>query len=107
MLSSLEDGGFLCINREMSDGTVQYQTIVVKIGSSSLTSDEGGLNRSKIVFFAAELARLHRQGFQLLLVTSGAVAAGFREIGYAARPKNVHEKQASASCRASLANAGL
>lgn len=97
MLSSLEDGGFLCINREMSDGTVQYQTIVVKIGSSSLTSDEGGLNRSKIVFFAAELARLHGQGFQLLLVTSGAVAAGFREIGYTARPKNVHEKQASAA----------
>jgi glutamate 5-kinase len=73
------------------------QTIVVKIGSSSLTSDEGGLNRSKISFFADELAKLHLQGFQVLLVTSGAVAAGFREMGYASRPKHVHEKQASAS----------
>ncbi|MFH5182864.1 glutamate 5-kinase [Paenibacillus sp. TAB 01] len=73
------------------------QTIVVKIGSSSLTSDEGGLNRSQIAFFASELARLQHQGFQVLLVTSGAVAAGFREMGYLSRPKNLHEKQASAS----------
>ncbi|MFB6363842.1 glutamate 5-kinase [Paenibacillus elgii] len=73
------------------------QTIVVKIGSSSLTSDEGGLNRAKIAFFAAELAALHHQGFPMLLVTSGAVAAGFRELGYASRPKLLHEKQASAS----------
>jgi glutamate 5-kinase len=96
MLSSLEDGGYLCINTESSDPSMQ-QTIVVKIGSSSLTSDEGGLNRSKIVFFAAELVRLHQRGLQVLLVTSGAVAAGFREMGYASRPKNVHEEQASAS----------
>ena len=73
------------------------QTIVIKIGSSSLTSDEGGLNRNNIVFFASELARLHRQGYQVLLVTSGAVAAGFREMGYISRPKILHEKQASAS----------
>lgn len=73
------------------------QTIVVKIGSSSLTSDEGGLNRAKIQFFAAELAELRRQGHAVLLVTSGAVAAGFREMGYAVRPKLLHEKQASAS----------
>ncbi|MFE5319828.1 glutamate 5-kinase [Paenibacillus sp. NPDC056579] len=73
------------------------QTIVIKIGSSSLTSDEGGLNRSKIVFFASELSQLHKQGYQVLLVTSGAVAAGFREMGYITRPKLLHEKQASAS----------
>jgi glutamate 5-kinase len=76
---------------------MQQQTIVVKIGSSSLTSDEGGLNRNRIVFFASELARLHQRGFQVLLVTSGAVAAGFREMGYPKRPKYVHEKQASAA----------
>ncbi|NHN28610.1 glutamate 5-kinase [Paenibacillus agricola] len=76
---------------------MQQQTIVVKIGSSSLTSDEGGLNRSRIVFFATEIAGLHQRGFQVLLVTSGAVAAGFREMGYPKRPKNVHEKQASAA----------
>ncbi|MFK7695755.1 glutamate 5-kinase [Paenibacillus sp. HJGM_3] len=71
--------------------------IVVKIGSSSLTSDEGGLNRDKIEYFASELAALRELGYQVLLVTSGAVAAGFRRIGYPRRPKLVHEKQASAA----------
>ncbi|AZN42056.1 glutamate 5-kinase [Paenibacillus albus] len=73
------------------------ETIVVKIGSSSLTSEEGGINKERIAFFASELASLHEAGFQVLLVTSGAIAAGFKKIGYAARPKLVHEKQAAAA----------
>jgi glutamate 5-kinase len=73
------------------------ERIVIKIGSSSLTSEEGGLNRERIGFFAKELAHLHAAGHQLLLVTSGAVAAGFKEIGYPSRPKLVHEKQAAAA----------
>lgn len=73
------------------------ERIVVKIGSSSLTSDEGGLNRARIEYFAGELAALHRTGRQVLLVTSGAVAAGFRKIGYPARPRLLHEKQAAAA----------
>lgn len=71
--------------------------IVVKIGSSSLTSSEGGLNREAVAYFATELAGLIQAGYQPLLVTSGAVAAGFREIGYPERPKLLHEKQASAA----------
>lgn len=71
--------------------------IVVKIGSSSLTGPEGGLNREAIAFFAAEIAGLRKQGAEVLLVTSGAVAAGFRSIGYPVRPKLLHEKQAAAS----------
>lgn len=71
--------------------------IVVKIGSSSLTSGQGGLNREKVGFFADELSALQRAGHQVLLVTSGAVAAGFTTIGYAKRPKLLHEKQASAA----------
>lgn len=71
--------------------------IVVKIGSSSLTSESGGLNRAQISFFASELAQLHKEGHSLLLVTSGAVAAGFRPMGFTNRPKLVHEKQASAA----------
>jgi glutamate 5-kinase len=73
------------------------QRIVVKIGSSSLTSEEGGLNPDKIAYFSRELSFLQDQGFQVLLVTSGAVAAGFRHIGYAKRPKLLHERQASAA----------
>lgn len=73
------------------------QRIVVKIGSSSLTSDTGGLNPDKIRFFASELAQLKQDGHQVLLVTSGAVAAGFTSLGYRTRPKVLHEKQAAAA----------
>ncbi len=71
--------------------------VVVKIGSSSLTSVEGGLNRDAVAFFASEIAALKREGYEILLVTSGAVAAGFRAIGYSFRPKLLHEKQAAAA----------
>ncbi len=71
--------------------------IVVKIGSSSLTSEDGGLNKQHVRFFADELAALHASGHQVLLVTSGAIAAGFRRLGYTSRPKLVHEKQAAAA----------
>ncbi|SDR78425.1 glutamate 5-kinase [Paenibacillaceae bacterium GAS479] len=73
------------------------QRRIVKIGSSSLTSPEGGLNKKQLAFYAAELASLHRQGHEVLLVTSGAVAAGFKVIGYESRPKLLHEKQAAAA----------
>ncbi|WP_438351790.1 glutamate 5-kinase [Paenibacillus sp. FA6] len=71
--------------------------IVIKIGSSSLTFAEGALNREAIHFFAGEMASLKAAGHEILLVTSGAVAAGFREIGYPSRPRLLHEKQAAAA----------
>ena len=73
------------------------QTIVIKIGSSSLTTVHGELNRDRIEYFAGELSKLQSDGNQVLLVTSGAVAAGFSRIGYKNRPKILHEKQASAA----------
>ncbi len=73
------------------------ERVVVKIGSSSLTSEEGGLNRHKIRYLASELAKLQMAGYEVILVSSGAVAAGFKEIGYPSKPKAVHEKQASAA----------
>jgi glutamate 5-kinase len=71
--------------------------IVVKIGSSSLTTHNGGLDKGRIRFYAAELAGLQQAGYQTLLVTSGAVAAGFSALGYKTRPKLLHEKQAAAA----------
>lgn len=71
--------------------------IVIKIGSSSLTTPEGGINEEAIRYFAAELASLYGAGYQPILVTSGAVAAGFREMGFHERPHLLHEKQAAAA----------
>ncbi|WP_166239488.1 glutamate 5-kinase [Paenibacillus turpanensis] len=76
---------------------MKEQRIVVKIGSSSLTIPEGGLNRDRIDYFAGELVALREKGWQVLLVTSGAVAAGYTRIGYEQRPKLLHEKQAAAA----------
>ncbi|MBD2845100.1 glutamate 5-kinase [Paenibacillus sp. IB182496] len=73
------------------------ETIVVKIGSSSLTTEGGGLSADRVALYAGEIAALHRTGCRVLLVTSGAVAAGFRRIGYATRPRHLHEKQAAAA----------
>ncbi|WP_246246758.1 glutamate 5-kinase [Paenibacillus lemnae] len=71
--------------------------IVVKIGSSSLTTTEGGLHPQAVQFYTSELAELRDAGHEVLLVTSGAVAAGFRKIGYTTRPRLLHEKQAAAA----------
>jgi len=76
---------------------MDLKRIVIKIGSSSLTSNKGGLDPAQISFFASELATLQRAGYAPLLVTSGAVAAGFGALGYKSRPKLLHEKQASAA----------
>lgn len=73
------------------------QAIVIKIGSSSLTAADGGLDRNRVAYFAAEISGLKARGYAPLLVTSGAVAAGFRAIGLAGRPKLLHEKQAAAA----------
>lgn len=73
------------------------QRIVMKIGSSSLTSDNGGLDRDRVSFYVREMIALRQRGAQVVLVTSGAVAAGFRHIGYRERPKQLHEKQAAAA----------
>ncbi|GAC42049.1 glutamate 5-kinase [Paenibacillus popilliae ATCC 14706] len=76
---------------------IDLQRIVIKIGSSSLTSDHGGLDRDRVSFYVREMISLRQRGAQVVLVTSGAVAAGFRHIGYPERTKHLHEKQAAAA----------
>ncbi|MDP5273883.1 glutamate 5-kinase [Chengkuizengella axinellae] len=73
------------------------QRIVVKIGSSSLTTAEGELDYAKIEYFTSEIVQLRKSGYQVLFVSSGSVAAGFKLIGYRNRPKLLQEKQASAA----------
>lgn len=80
--------------------------IVVKIGSASLTTEEGGLDRRAISFFADEIASLSAQGHEVLLVTSGAVAAGFREIDTRAVP-NRYMRNKYRRCRSGSADAGI
>ena len=71
--------------------------IVVKIGSSSLTYKTGKLNIGQIEALVRQLADLHNQGLDVLLVSSGAVGAGMGKLGFAQKPRTMPEKQAAAA----------
>jgi len=70
---------------------------VVKIGSALLTDDGTGLNESIIGSLADQIVALRERNRDVVLVSSGAVAAGVARLGWAARPQRVHELQAAAA----------
>jgi glutamate 5-kinase len=76
--------------------------IVIKIGSSSLTSPHGEISRRKLEKLVDEIVQLKDEGYDVLIVSSGAVAAGYRKLGLKERPDNLPEKQAAASIGQSL-----
>ena len=72
--------------------------IVVKIGSSSLTHEATGrLNLKKLEILVRELADLHNQGKDVIVVSSGAIAVGRSAMGIHRRPEELAEKQACAA----------
>src|SRR3989344_3893661 len=71
--------------------------VVVKIGSALLTRNGQGLNRDAIEEWVNQLAQLRARGVEIVLVTSGAVAAGMQRLGRASRPHALHELQAMAA----------
>ena len=71
--------------------------IVIKIGSSTLACADGGLDRVLAADLARQIAGLRADGWQPVLVTSGAIAAGFRALGMESRPTDMPSLQASAS----------
>jgi len=92
--------------------------VVVKIGTSSITDDEGAVNRATIAKLCREVAALRANGSDVVIVTSGAIAAGLPELGLggANRPSDAVTLQAVATVgqlalmevyRAELASHGL
>lgn len=71
--------------------------IVVKIGSALLTNDGRGLDEAAIGGWVDQIAALHGRGIEVVLVSSGAVAAGMVRLGWNVRPSAVHELQAAAA----------
>ncbi len=71
--------------------------IVVKIGSAVLVGSDGGLDRARIEAIADEIAAQHTAGREMVVVTSGAVAAGVVRLALAQRPKIIPHKQAAAA----------
>ena len=71
--------------------------IVVKVGTSTLTHSTGLLNYKHIESLIRQLADIHNQGIQVVLVTSGAIGAGMGKLGHTIRPETIPEKQAAAA----------
>jgi glutamate 5-kinase len=71
--------------------------IVVKVGSSTLTHDTGNLNLNRIEKLVRQLVDIHNRNIEIVLVSSGAIAAGRGKLGLKTRPKTMPEKQAAAA----------
>jgi glutamate 5-kinase len=70
---------------------------VIKIGSALLTDDGRGLNTQAIAAWVEQIAALRRQGRELVLVSSGAVAEGMSRLGWKQRPHELYALQAAAA----------
>jgi len=71
--------------------------VVVKVGSSSLTTADGGIDEGRIAALAGVLAARVRAGSQVVLVSSGAIAAGLAPLALPRRPRDLATQQAAAS----------
>jgi len=71
--------------------------VVVKVGSSSLTTADGEIDGDRIDALTAALAARHRDGGQVVLVSSGAIASGLVPLGLSRRPRDLATQQAAAS----------
>ncbi len=71
--------------------------VVVKVGSSSLTTPDGEIATDRIEALVAALAGRHRDSTQLILVSSGAIASGLAPLGLTRRPSDLATQQAAAS----------
>lgn len=73
------------------------RTIVVKIGTNVLSRDDDTLDHERIAELAGQIHAIRESGRQVVLVSSGAVAAGLGLLGLASRPRDLSHLQASAA----------
>ena len=70
---------------------------VVKIGSALLTNEGQGLDLERMDDWVTQMCQLRKQGIEVVLVSSGAVAAGMEQLGWLERPAALHQLQAAAA----------
>lgn len=81
----------------MRDSITNTRRWVVKVGSSLVTNNGLGLDLAAIERWAGQLVAMQKQGIQVVLVSSGAVAEGVARLNLKSRPKQVHLQQAAAA----------
>lgn len=85
------------MSKTKTEGKFTYRRIVAKVGTSSLTAGSNKLNNEKMANLVGQIAKLHNQGAEVVLVTSGAVAAGRERLGLTKKIKGIPYKQILAS----------
>lgn len=86
------------MNTLLREQLKEKQRIVIKIGSSSLTHPStGALDLIKLEILVREISDLRNQGKEVILVSSGAIMAGSKTMGYDKKPEKLSEKQACAA----------
>ena len=71
--------------------------VVVKVGSSLVTNEGRGLDEAAIGEWCRQMSLLVRQGREVIMVSSGAIAEGMKRLGWTTRPHEIHELQAAAA----------
>ncbi len=75
----------------------KVKRIVIKIGSRVLTGESNGLDMDFLNNLAEDVAGLRKSGMEVVIVSSGAIAAGVKELGLVKKPSNIPQKQAAAA----------
>ncbi len=82
---------------QAQDALRHARRIVVKVGSSLVTNEGRGLDAAAIGEWCRQLAALRKQGCEVIMVSSGAIAEGMKRLGWHKRPSEINELQAAAA----------
>jgi len=75
----------------------QSRRWVIKIGSALLTDNGKKLDKTAMAIWVEQIASLQKRGYEVVLVSSGSVAAGMTRLGWSERPREIHHQQAAAA----------
>lgn len=93
----MSDGSILDVGERRRTPVADARRVVVKVGSSSLTTPAGGTDEHRVDALAEVLAARRNAGIEVVLVSSGAISAGFAPLGLPSRPRDLATQQAAAS----------
>lgn len=85
------------VSTDVSQTLSKARRIVVKVGSSLVTNEGRGLHEEAIAQWCEQLAALVKDGREVVMVSSGAIAEGMKRLGWATRPKDISQLQAAAA----------
>lgn len=97
MINSEEQSSGMIYMKTAEYDICQAKCIVVKVGSSLVTNGGHGVDQHALANWAKQIAELKKQGIQVVLVSSGAIAEGMKRLGWKTRPKAINELQAAAA----------